>query len=257
MGTISKGLSLLNFFSTSRHSIGLSEMTRLSGMNKATVYRLLGELQAAGFVEQHGPEKNYRLGIEVLRLAKLREAAVPTLEIGRDILRDLSQRTGETAHMSMVQGDRLIEIAHVYSPAHATRVIMDDAEILSFHGTSSGLAVLAFSAQPFIDRMISGALPAHTAQTLTDPAAILNRLEEVRANGVAVSDGGFEEDVCSHATPFFDGLGRPVGAIAVAAPVNRMQAAQRQRTLPLVHRAGLELTRQTGGHPPDSYPRPR
>ena len=45
MGTVSKALSLLTLFSHARPTIGLSDVTRLSGLNKATAYRLLGELQ--------------------------------------------------------------------------------------------------------------------------------------------------------------------------------------------------------------------
>lgn len=81
MGTVTKALNLLSFFTQNRHEIGLSDLTRLSGLNKATVYRLMGELQAAGFVEQVGPDRAYRLGPELLRLAALREAAVPILSV--------------------------------------------------------------------------------------------------------------------------------------------------------------------------------
>jgi len=50
MGTVSKALSLLNYFSRSQSHIGLSEMARLTGMNKTTVHRMLTELQDQGFV---------------------------------------------------------------------------------------------------------------------------------------------------------------------------------------------------------------
>ena len=82
MGTVSKALSLLGFFSQQQPEIGLSDMARLSGMNKATVYRMLCELQTNGFVEQAGNGRAYRLGAEVLRLAALREATVPVLSAG-------------------------------------------------------------------------------------------------------------------------------------------------------------------------------
>ena len=127
MGTVTKALSLLAFFNHERAEIGLSEFTRLSGMNKATVYRMLTELLNQGFVEQTGHDRAYRLGPEVLRLAALREAAVPMLTVSRGILDQVSDQTGETAHVSLRQGDRLTSLAYVYSPRHATKVTMDDA----------------------------------------------------------------------------------------------------------------------------------
>ena len=86
MGTVSKALSLLTNFNQSRTEIGLSEIARLAGVNKATAYRLLTELQAGGFVEQTGADKSWRLGPEILRLARVREAAVPMTTASRAIL---------------------------------------------------------------------------------------------------------------------------------------------------------------------------
>ena len=254
MGTVTKALSLLTFFTQTRPEIGLSDLTRLSGMNKATVYRLLTELQEGGFVEQAGSDRAYRLGPEVLRLAALREAAVPILTVSRGVLDRLSGATGETTHMSLVREEVLNTIAHAYSPRHATRVAMEDAEVVSFHGTASGLAVLAFADPEFVDRVLSRPLPPHTADTITDPQAIRAMLETVRADGIAESVGGFEADVHSHAAPIFGPDGRPMGALAVAAPVSRMTAELRALIRAELRRAALDLTQNIGGSCPPAYP---
>jgi DNA-binding IclR family transcriptional regulator len=254
MGTVSKALSLLTLFNHARPAIGLSDFTRLSAMNKATVYRLLAELQAAGFVEQVGGDRAYRLGPEVLRLEALREAAVPILSASRAVLDDLCAATGETAHMSLVRGDQLHTLIHAYSPRHATRVMMDDTEEISFHGTGSGLAVLAFAAPEFTGRILSRPLAAHTGLTLTDPAAIRSVLDEVRATGIAESVGGFEADVHSHAAPIFGADKYPIGALAVAAPVSRMTPAARQAIRAGLKRGARSLTQRTGGFCPPTYP---
>ena len=78
-------------------------------MNKATTHRLLGELAAHGFVEQVGSGREYRLGPAVLRLAALREAAVPMRELAQTVLAELAAATGETAHMSLLQGDEPVD----------------------------------------------------------------------------------------------------------------------------------------------------
>lgn len=254
MGTVSKALSLLGFFNHQRTEIGLSDLTRLSGMNKATVYRLMQELQAQGFVEQAGEGRAYRLGSEVLRLAALREAAVPMLSVSRDVLDRLSEVTGETAHMSVIQNMRLNTLSHAYSQRHATRVAMDDAEILSFHGTSSGLAVLAYAPADFVSRVLTTPLPAHTPQTMTDPDAIQAALAAVRATGIAESVGGFEADVHSHGVPVFGPDQRPLGALAVAAPVSRMTRELRDLIRRELIAAGRDMTHRIGGFCPADWP---
>ena len=62
MGTISKSLELLNYFSVATPEIGLSEFRVLTGKDKATVYRYLCELEESGFVEQDRGHKKYRIG---------------------------------------------------------------------------------------------------------------------------------------------------------------------------------------------------
>ncbi|MVO15010.1 IclR family transcriptional regulator [Parasedimentitalea huanghaiensis] len=254
MGTVSKALSLLTYFNHGRTEIGLSDLTRLSAMNKATVYRLMTELTESGFVEQAGSDRSYRLGPQVLRLAALREAAVPILSVSRRVLRDLSDETGETTHLSLVQGSQLNSLSHAYSPRHATKVMMEDAEVLTYHGTGSGLAVLAYAAPDFITQVLAQPLQAHTAQTETDPDRIRSQIASVQACGMAQSIGGFEADVHSHAVPIFGPDQQPIGALAVAAPVSRMSAEQKQLIPEALYRAGQTLTHRIGGSSPASYP---
>lgn len=254
MGTVTKALSLLTFFDLGRTEIGLTDMTRLSGMNKATVYRMLSELQQMGFVEQVGNDRAYRLGPEVLRLAALREAAVPVLSVSRLILQALSEQTGETAHLSLVKGAQLNTLAHAYSNRRGTQVMMEDGEVLSFHGTASGLAVLAFADPAFVERVLKAPLVAHTPATITDPDQIRHCLNRIRQYGIADSDSGFEADVHSHAIPVFGADSKIIGAIAVATPVPRMTDQKKTVVRDALRQAAQDLTRQIGGFYPANFP---
>ena len=121
MGTTSKALTLLDLFTRSRPQIGLSELARLSGTNKATCYRLMSELVEHGLVEQVVSSKEYRIGPAVLRLAALREATVPTREAALPILQALAAATGETAHMSHLVAGQLVTLSFAYPAAHGMR----------------------------------------------------------------------------------------------------------------------------------------
>jgi DNA-binding IclR family transcriptional regulator len=254
MGTVAKALSLLDHFSHARPTIGLSDMARLSRLNKATVFRLLCDLQAAGFVEQIGPAREYRLGPAVLRLATLREAAVPLRDLAGPVLQSLADTTCETAHLSLLQGERLDMLAYAYSPRHGTRVMMEDAQTLAFHATSSGLAVLAYSPPAMVDRVLQAPLERRTDATETDPATIRALLDKVRRTGIAESVGGFEKDVHSHAMPLFDAASRVIGAMAVAAPVARMTPDLTALIRRALRHHALDMTRALGGFPPDDFP---
>lgn len=250
MGTVSKALELLDLFTRSRPQIGLSELARLSEVNKATCYRLMGELQNHGLVEQVGAAREYRLGPAVLRLAALREAHVPMRDAAMPVLQALAQATGETAHVSVLSGGQLRSIAHAYSGDFGTKVIMDDVHVLPFHATSSGMAVLAHLDPDTQQAELQKPLAPRTANTETDPARLAQRLQEIAARGYAESAGGYEAEVHSFAVPLFDSVGACSGGLAVASPRSRVTPEQTRLVLAELTRAGRELTELWGGSLP-------
>jgi DNA-binding IclR family transcriptional regulator len=252
MGTVSKALELLDLFSRARPRLGLTEAARMSGLNKATCYRLMTELGDFGLVEQVGPAREYRLGPAILRLAALREAHVPTREAALPLLQGLANRLGETTHASLLIGGELRAIAYAYSATHAMTVMMEDADVLPFHATSSGLAVLAFLPPQAREEILSRPLARLTARTETDVAALRDRIARVRAEGIAESKGGFEAEVDSLAVPLFDAFGQVCGALAVAVPAARMTDDLRGRIAAALGEAGPELTALWGGRPQDA-----
>jgi IclR family transcriptional regulator, acetate operon repressor len=255
MGTIAKGLELLSVFSRTRPLIGLSELARQTGVNKATCFRLMRDLQQRGFVEQVGAAREYRLGPAVLGLAALREAHVPTREAALPVIDRLAQATGETAHLSHRVGDGLQTLAFAYGARQGTKVMMEDADWLPWTATASGLAVLAFLAPDEQAAILAGGLPRKTDRTETDPAAIRRLVAAVRVSGMAEAVGTFEADVHSFAFPLFSATGQVQGAVAVAAPAARMTAGMRLGIGDLGRAAAREVTALWGGRMPDELDR--
>ncbi len=250
MGTTSKALSLLDYFDRTRPVIGLSGLARLSGVNKATCFRLMSELVDHGLAEQIPESREYRIGPAVIRLAALREAAVPLRDLAVPILQRLAQATGETAHMSHLVGGKLATLAYAYSSAHAMKVMMEDVEVLPFHATSSGYAVLAHMTPQLAEAVLSQPLAPVTKSTPQRAAEVRSLMAEVRRLGHARTVETFEADVASLALPLFDARGTVSGAIAVAAPVTRMVPSASARTLTALIAAAREAMAAWGGQIP-------
>jgi DNA-binding IclR family transcriptional regulator len=252
MGTTAKALSLLDHFSRARPAIGLSDLARAAGINKATCYRLIGELAAHGLAEQVPGGTDYRIGPAVLRLAALREVAVPMRAAALPVLQRLAQATGETAHMSHLVAGRLVTLGFAYGAPSGMQVMMEDADVLPFHATSSGQAVLAFLPAAQAEAILAGPMTPATAATLRDAAALRARVAEVRGRGWATTADTFEAEVSSLAVPVFDAEGAVLGAMAVAAPSMRMRATARGPLLTALVKAAREVMQSWGGQvPPD------
>lgn len=221
MGTITKALELLNFFSRSRAHIGLGEFVKLSGRDKATVHRHLVELEANGFLEQNPESRAYRLGPALLRLSAVREAALPMRAVVRPIVTELAHATGELAHASMLQGEMLSPVCYFDPLQHGTQVYFDESEMLPLHATSSGLAVLAFGPPALCEAVLSAPLPPFTPNTLTDPDRLRAVIARTREEGVSRLDQAFDSEVSSQGAPIFDGKGQAMGALSVAVPTVR------------------------------------
>lgn len=253
MSTIGKALSLLNHFTETRLEIRLSDMAKLANMDKATVHRHLTELKNAGILEQIGNDKLYRMGPEVLRLANLRESAVPLLDVAKSILDQLSKDRSETTHLSLLKNDVLVTVAYSYSRTHAMAIMVGDNDSHPLHATSSGLVVLAYSTAKFVDQILERPLQKYTKDTLTNPKQIRDLLQNIRQKGFSESIGGFEDNTHSIASPIFNQTGQAIGAISVTAPALRVGETERAETSKAVMKAAQDLTHQTGGSSPIQF----
>lgn len=253
VGTISKALELLNLFSRSAPSIGLTEFVRQSGRDKATVHRHLVELEQNGFLEQDPDSRAYRLGPAILRLSGVREATNPARSVLRPIVTQLSEEVGELVHVSLLQGEVLSPVFHADPLRHGTQVHFDEAELFPLHATSSGLAVLAFSSGPIVARVLAGDLPACTDRTITDPGALRQKLDEVRETGFCTSAQTYDKEVTSQGAPIFGTARDAIGALSVAVPSGRATPEKLASIRAALGDGVVRATRSMGGTVPPEH----
>ena len=245
MQTVDKALGLLGYFSEARPEIGLSEMARLSGFNKATARRFLLALEKHGVVEQDAKTRVYRLGPGLLRLARVREAVSPVQTVVQPILEDLVLRIGETAHFSLYAGGSLATLGLVES-TKSNRVMLERGEAIPLHATASGMAFMAFARPQIVASALGKTLARHTEHTTTDRQELRKILQQVRRAGVAVAKGTYEDGVCGIAAPVIGQDSFARGAVAVAAPVSRAKRNVIASIQPEVRRAAAEISSAMG-----------
>lgn len=250
MSTIEKALGLLEHFSSQRPQIGLSDFKTLTDFDKGTVHRYLTALRDCGFLEQNPTTKAYRLGPAVIRLSAVREKTVPLVSTVALCLDEIAADVLELVHASLPQRNGMSTLYAVYRGNHSTRVAFEEAEILPFHATSSGIAQLAFGPPDLRERALKGDLRKFTRHTPTSLEDVEKRIEDARRCGFASTEELYETDVSSVAVPFFDPGALAMGTIAIAAPTTRMTKDRREAFLSVLTQASLDLTESLGGRLP-------
>jgi IclR family acetate operon transcriptional repressor len=133
----------------------------------------------------------------------------------------INEKTGETVHLAVLQGDAMMKIAKRES-RHAVRV---DTGTLGKsdapHATASGKAMLAWLPEDDMRRVLSNGLARFTAKTITEWPELIEALRHVRRNGYAVDDEEYQPGVICIGAPIRDHNGAVVGAISASTPTMR------------------------------------
>lgn len=232
-------LAVLDAFGPDSLALSLSDIARRSGLSLSTAHRLVRELAGWGALERDAAGR-YAIGVRLLELAALaprglalREAAFPALD-------ELHHRTRGNVHLGVLDGTKVVYVEAIR--ACATRPTSGRAgDRLPAHASGIGLVLLAYAPAEFQERVLGGPLERLTPLTVTDPAELRRRLDQVRRQGYAVATGQITLPDIVVAVPVRD----PAGDVIAAVSVVLETARARPRVLAgLLERAAAEITRR-------------
>lgn len=204
----------------------VTELCAEVGLPRSTVFRLLGDLEAKGYVRRRAPGR-FGLSLKVLELAGALLDQLEVREASLDVLADVAARTGRTTHVSVLDGVFAICVARVESPS-PLRLSVPIGRRTPLHAGASGKALLAFAPQPLLERVLKGPLPKLARNTATTRAQLAQRLAKIRADGYCVSYSEAYEDVHGVAAPIRDQSGAVVAAFAIGGVRPRSEREERR-----------------------------
>ena len=219
--SIERAFALLRAVATG--PAGISELARRVTLPTSTVARLLSTLEGIGAVERLGDGITYRVGSAVSGLAAAVDRGASLADRARPFLVELVARVGETAGVSVLDGTEVLYLDHVESE-NQVQVRSWTGTRLPLHVVSSGLVLLAYQPQTFIDDVVRGTLARFTRSTISSPDAVRSRLLSIREEGHCWTAREFDDGITSVAVPIMGPTGVIVGALHVHGPAYRFPA---------------------------------
>ena len=212
--------------------LGVTDVAGRSHIPKSTAARILSALAAEGAVEQVPGETRYRLGPHLVALASGLGDARGLVATARPTLLDLASELREAAGLSVRDGWTVHYVDQIESP-NPVQVRDWTGTRIPLHAVSSGQVFLAQLPAPTLSRYLAEPLEQFTPRTLTDAPALLERLREVRREGLAWVREEYALGISSVAAPVADSRGEVVAAVHVHGPSYRFPPQGRDAALGL------------------------
>ncbi len=216
VGSLAKGLRILEYVISSPNSVRLRSVASHFSMDRSAAFRFLATLEKLGYVVKDSETKAYAPGPGVARLRRMARPRHELIEIAKPFLNRLSEATGQTGYLAMLENDRalLLEV----SPGHnvvSVRHYVGQLEPL--YCTSVGKAILAMLSPAEQDHIIRTlVLKKNTPNTISTKSALRTQLAEIRTAGVAFDECEWREEICCIGAPILDEAGYPVAAVGLS-----------------------------------------
>ncbi len=252
--SVDRVVALLDSLGQAERPLTVRELSAAVGLPRPTIYRLVHTLEAHGLLVSS--DSRYAIGPRVLWLAGRRLQQIELRAAGRPHLVELARRTGETAHLAVLEQGQVVYIDKVESGG-PLRMASTVGAIMPAHCTALGKAMLAFLPPAQLQEVLrTHGLPRRTANTITDPARLLAELAAVRARGYAIDNVENEEGIRCVGAPIIDHRGQVAGAVSVSGSVATITLERARRDLSVrVREAAQQISRALGWTQPPARPR--
>ncbi|WP_256988438.1 IclR family transcriptional regulator [Bordetella genomosp. 9] len=196
VGVLERGISILESFGADALQLSLGELAERTGLDKATLLRLLGVLVRARLIHRF-ESGSYALGPATLHLGMLYRQ---TFDVGariQPVLRNVVRQTGETAALYVRSGDERICLYRENTLQEVRHHVEVGTRIPLKDGGSSAHILLAFT---------GGDTPQ--AKTIREKGYAMTRAERVA-------------EMASVAVPVFEADGTFIGSMVVLGLASR------------------------------------
>ncbi|WP_167138148.1 IclR family transcriptional regulator [Diaminobutyricimonas sp. TR449] len=220
---------VLATFDSSRTTQTPTEIARRAGLPVSSAHRIVGELEASGLLERD-EAGTVRIGLHLWELTTRGSRALGLRQLAMPFMTDVQRQIREHTQLAVLDANEVLFIERLSdrgSGANITKV----AGRLPIHASSSGLVLLAHADPALQELVLACPLQAASAETITDPRVLRDKLHEVRQLGYAFAPGSIESVSTGIAVPVKDPFGGVIAALSVVLPRGKEEQSTTVRVL--------------------------
>lgn len=243
LDSVSRSLEILRLLEDGQ-AYGLVEIGRALGLGNSRVHRMLGTLEAAGFITRQEKDRRYRLAF-----GGTKNPASPTvgplLEAAFPVMCKLRDDVGETVHLATLGGRHIYYLFTVES-RQLMRVTTRVGARVPAHCAAAGKVLLGFWPDEQVRKAFAGPLPRCTERTINNVEDLLAEVHEARRLGYGRSLSESEIGMATIAVPIPLGGDTPNVTLSISGPESRINP-RRTKSLTTVERTHLTLLQKAAG----------
>ncbi len=223
-----------SFIAPHVQSRSVSEISRMTGLNRNRVFRILMNLLTRDYVMQDPKTREYSLGLGFMHLGEAVRNRFDLLDMVRPTLWKLARLSGDAAYLIMRFGLVTATVAREYGE-HRIQGYGPIGETFPLHITASGKLFLALLPEPERRETLLGLeLARYGRNSITRLEDLEFVLEEVRSQGYCISEEEVEDGLFTVAAPIRNHRGVMIAGLDITTPEARHDEQRRERNLELV-----------------------
>lgn len=230
MPGLQRGLNVLEAVAAAGKALSTADIARRVGVSRSSAFRLIYTLRHMGFLEAAQDERRFALGPRVLNVGFAYLASMDIIELARQELEMLRDRTNVSAHLSVRDGSEILYLCCIQTRSGFLSTINIGARFPAY-ATPMGWLLLGDLSRKEIGNLCKrGRWHSLTSQTPTDISVLMQCVTEAMHNGYVISRGIIEPGGSSVAAPVYGRDGKVAAAIDIAGPDSAFDVAALEKT---------------------------
>ena len=250
--SVNRALTILKLFSTQTPRLGITEISQMMGLHKATAQGLVRTLAEEGFLKQDPETKKYQLGLSIYELGGALASGLEINQRAVEPAHRLAVDTQFVVRTSILDGDSAIITLDAY-PRSTPFLYPQFGLRFPLYCTAMGKALLAFLEPAFMHEYCKKTdFTPFTKNTITQKKQLLKELKEIRETGYSFNREEHLQARAAIGAPIFGRDGGITASVSIVGEPIRILGDEMVRLTQKVVATASEISQALG-----YVPRPR